>query len=362
MTANQDPHHIRLAVGIEIDPGCTGKRMLDKPGCEQLAEALASDLARVTPKASEGLLVVGGCLFEPADLLRPGLPAWQALIDLSAPVMREHGLAGQLLAIGAHQGRLPDARLRPPERAPGGQFLVLPLLLRLPPAATDPIAQALEQDLFERGGVHPPARACLAEATGWSSAHAQLLTANDLIALQHVQMDTAGLGGFWPVVEHILVDPDQDERFELPGALIAHWQAEAGQLLVEFLSFDQHGGTADDYALWVRAFRSLGALIDSHGVKRQIQSSLVHDERLDCLVEQRGRCDHASGLTEQFHPDCGLVAWTLVDDGHQLNLYPLVDRAIGRVNDDMAARKLPRHRSRDGICYDPETKQLLPVA
>ncbi|TVQ34295.1 MAG: hypothetical protein EA370_10900 [Wenzhouxiangella sp.] len=358
---NQDSHHIRLAVGIEVEPGGTGRRVLEKTQCEALAAELAADLARVVPSAGNGLLAVAGSLLEPAELLRPGLPAWQALEGLTRPVVRDHGLAGQLLAIGAYQGRLPDARLRPSDQNPEGQFLVMPLLLVCEAASAEAIEQALEDNLFERGAVHPPARARLSDATGWANAHAQLLTANDLIALQHVQMDTAGLGAFWPVVEHVLVEPDRDQDFTLPGELNARWQAGEQELMISFSSFDQHAGSPDDYALWVRAFRSLLALIGTHAIKRRIESSLVHDERLDCLVEARGRCEQGNGLTEQVHPDCGLIAWTLVDDRHQLNLYPLSGDAMARVRDDMARRELPRSRPDDGICYDPDTNKLLPA-
>ncbi len=355
-------HHIRLAVGIEVNPSESGHRVLEKAHCEQMAANLAADLARIEPAVSQGLLVVGGTLLEPAEALQPGLSSWQALIDLSAPVMRQHGVAGNLLAIGAFQGKLPDARLRPPDRKPDGSFLIMPILLALPLETAQAIVDSLEDKLFEQGGVHPPARACLTQATGWTSAHAQLLTATDLIALQHVQMDTAGLGAFWPVVEHALTDEGSNRDFELPGGLTARWQADSQTVIIHFASFEQHGGNPDAYALWTRAFRSLSALADNHGVRRDIESSLVHDQRLHCLIEACGPCSHRDSLTEHLHNDCGLVAWTLVDDGHQVNLYPLNGQAIASVRDDLAMRSLPRKRSDQGICYDPSTNKLLPAA
>lgn len=361
MTASEDIHHIRLAVGIEVDGSGQGTRTLDKSDCEQLAADLAEDLARIEPSASQGLLVVGGALFEPGEALRLGLPAWEALCDLSQPIAREHGLSGKLLAIGAHQGRLPDARLRPTTEPPQGQFLVLPLLLALPDHLAQYISQSLEDKLFDQGGVHPPGRARLAEASGWPNSHAQLLTANDLIALQHVQMDSAGLGAFWPVVEHVLIDPAEHRDFSLPGDLQAAWRAADQALIIRFVSFDQLGGSSDDYALWVRAFRSLGALAESHGISYKTDSNLVLDPSLDCLMEACGPCDHEAGLTEHIHADCGLVAWTLVDDGHQANLFPLSGQAIARVQQELGQRKLPRKRSNQGICYDPKTCKLLPA-
>lgn len=358
---NQALHHIRLAAGFETESAPTQRRFLDRNECEQLTTALAADLARVIDNIDQCLLVAGGSLLEPGELLQPGLPAWQALQDLARPALRDPAGGGQILAIGAHGGRLPDRRLQPPEGPAEGQFMALPMLLACPANMAPALESSLEATLFERGSVHPPARALLATACGLKTVHGQLLTANDLIALQHVQMDTAGLGAFWAVIEHALTAGAEECEFPLPGQLQARWRAGASTLEIDFVSFDKHPGSPAEYALWVRAFRSLITLADSHGLPRQINSELVHDSDLDCLVESRGRCGQTSGLTEHVHPDCGLIAWTRVEDSHQFNLYPLSGRSLQLVADDTAARRLPRHRDPAGICYDADTHQLRPA-
>lgn len=319
---NSALHHIRLLAGFEVQAGQPGQRLLDRPSCERLANALAEDLARVEPGVSSAMLVVGGCLLEPNEMLQPGWPAWQALGDLARSVIREHGSSGQILAIGSHQGRPADARLSPPPQAPAGQFLAVPMLL-ISDEPLDKLRRTMEEKLFETGGVHPPARALLSDAIGLDTVHGQLLTLTDLVALQHVQMDTAGLGGFWPVIEHILLDADQSTAFELPAGLTADWNAEDPGITIRFVSLDQIDGNGDDYALWLRAFRSLCALLDAHGISWQPDSGLDLEQDGNILSESAGSSDRQDSLTEHSHPDCGLVAWTLIENGQQRNLYPL---------------------------------------
>jgi hypothetical protein len=333
---------------------------LARTECERLADALAADLARLVPEAESALLIVAGTLLEPGEILRPGFPAWQALEAAARTVPPDPGCAGRVLAIGAHGGRLPDPRLQPSDSAPGGQFLAVPLLLIAEPEDADELRVKFEHGLFESGGVHPPARAVLTEAAGVDSTHAQLLTLADLVALQHVQMDTAGMGAFWPVAEHALLDPETDRHFELPGGLTVDWQGERGN--VHFQSFDEFGDEPDAYALWVRAFRSLCALLELHGITWQARSGLTFDERLNCLVESVGPVDSSECLTVHQHPDCGLLAWTVVEDGRQVNLYPLNGEAFGRMRDELSQRGLPIGNNPNGVCYDSDTRTLSPAS
>lgn len=350
---NQALHHIRLLAGFEIQPGSSAQRLLDRESCEKLAADLATDLARVEPAARQAMLVVGGCLLEPAELLRPGWPAWEALSELARPVIREHSASGQLLAIGAHAGGLPDARLRPPPRPPAGQFLAVPILL-ISEDDLDDMRSSLEEKLFETGGIHPPAKATLAGAVALQVVHGQLLTLADLIALEHVQMDTAGLGGFWPVVEHVLLAAEDAARFDLPARLDAAWHPETATVSMNFLSLDQMAVAADDYALWVRAFRSLSALLDTYGIARQVTSDLALDASGGFVTEPAGPSDSAEGLTEHSHPDCGLIAWTRVQNGRQQNLYPLSSLSMQA----LATRFKQLGLSAQRVMLEPDTTHL----
>ncbi len=353
-----DVHDIRLAAGFEVPIGSAAARTLSRQQAEQLAAALAADLARTVPGVDQAMLVVAGSLFEPAELLRPGLPAWAALTDLATPIVHEQGLAPRLLAIGSHDGRLPDRRLAPSEEPVQGQFLVLPLLMVSEADNGPALETALERELFERGSIDPPARALLHQALGLESVHGQLLTATDLLALQHVQMDAAGLGGFWPVIEHAVLAADETAEFELAAGLQTRWAADDQRLTVEFLPFDTFAGTPAAYLLWLRALRTLTALADAHGLAWR---PIVAD---DCEVDATGRlvthsagpCRAADGVTEHLDPDAGLIAWSVVAEGRLTHLYPLDSATARRQHDLMHERDPDLHRpGRMLVCPDSQT-------
>jgi hypothetical protein len=355
---NQPLHHIRLVAAFEIQPGTPGARSLTLADCEQLATALAADLARTESSVDKAMLVVGGSLLEPSALLSPGFLPWAALADLAQPAIREHGSNGRILAIGTHDGQLPDARLRADKQPPGGKFLAVPLLLVVPEGASASLRARLEEKLFETSGISPPARAVLAESTGFDTIHGQLMTLADLVALQHIQMDTAGMGAFWPVVEHVLVSGDEAVKFSLPARLEASWDPGPAIVMIRFFSFDQYADSPGEYALWVRAFRSLSALLDSHGIAWRADSSLEYDARHECLVERAGPVAKPDSLTEQKQPECGLIAWTLIENGYQVNLYPLSSLALGLLKKDLDARAIALTDNVGGICYDETSLEL----
>jgi hypothetical protein len=346
-------HHIRLVAGFEVKPGPTGHRQIERDQCEALAAALAQDLARIAPDASQAMLVVGGSLLAPNELLRPGWPPWEALGDLARPVIRERGAGSQVLAIGAHKERLPDARLAGFNQSAGGQFLAIPMLL-ISDQDLDELRRDLEEKLFETGGVHPPARAALAQASALEIVHGQLLTLADLIALQHVQMDAAGLGGFWPVVEQLLLEPHQNARFDLPAGLAAAWSADPARVEIEFLSLDEFDGQGDDYALWLRALRSLCALLDAHRVSWHVRSQLKRADDGQYLIEVLESAAGPDRLSQIQHPDCGLVAWSKVEDGRQSNYYPLSSQGMRA----LATRFAESGQSAEPVILIPTTTSL----
>ncbi|QOC21927.1 hypothetical protein IC757_12940 [Wenzhouxiangella sp. AB-CW3] len=354
---NQALHHIRLAAGLEIqsDPASV-KRVLAREPASELAAHLARDLARVVPEVEQTMLVAGGALFEPTELLQPGLPAWTALEELAGNLLRQSGFQPQVLAIGAHEGRLPHRDLQPGADAPLGQFLVIPLVLLGPTDQATSIEQRLEASLFETGAVHPPGRALLQTQLGLDTVHGQLLTANDLIALQHVQLDGAGLGGFWPVIEHALMAPDQPRTFELPGALSANWNAHAKRLDVQFLGHDQALARQLDPVLWTRAFRTMIALLDAHAVDWQAigENPLTFDSARQMMIEAAGSASHADGLTVHHHPQLGLLAWTVVEDGNMHHLHPLRPSAAEAIEQELSTR----HGQRAVHCRSPQTDPM----
>ncbi len=361
---NQTLHHIRLAVGLEIESGAQPTRTLNRDQASELAGHLATDLARVLPSADQTLLTVGAGLFEPNELLRPGLPAWPALEELVDNLSRQSGFRPQVVAFGARAGRMPHMALQPPDSPPLGQFIVLPLLLTCPAELAETIESTLENELFETGSIDPPARALLQASAGIASVHGQLLTANDLIALQHVQLDSAGLGGFWPVIEQLLLADTTNHDFDLPAGLEAHWQSGKKRIDVQFVGHDQAAGSDIDYVLWTRAFRTLAAMLDAHGVAWQAQARepVTFDRAQQMMIETAGETGHPDGLTVHRHPDLGLVAWTVVEDGRMMHLYPLRPEAAGPIERDLTARRSEPVVRCTHINTDPITGKLAPAS
>lgn len=358
-----DFYDIRLLAGFELAPDSVSERMLGREQAARLAEALAEDLARAVPGVEQSVLVAAGSLLEPAEMLRPGLPVWAAMADLAAPLVREQGTAARILAVGAHDGRLPDRRLAAPQVPPQGRFVGIPLLLALDPEAGPALEQRLEAELFDRGSVAPPARALLQQFSGAESVHGQLLTVNDLLALQHVQMDAAGLSGFWPVVEQVLLRSDADMDFSLPAGLSARWVSAAQRLDVRFVVFDRCQQPPDEYPLWQRAFRTLTGLADAHGLDWQVSfdPDLVLDRQQQALTQDAGLTGVEDGLTEQSDPAVGLIAWTIAENGRLRHVYPLTQAAVAALGSEFKSRHSGRARRAHGICHAGDPPRLQPA-
>ncbi|TVS12003.1 MAG: hypothetical protein EA419_06295 [Wenzhouxiangella sp.] len=355
-------HDIRLLAGFEIQPGSVRDRTLTRDQASELAGTLAADLARAVPSVDGAIFAAAGTLMEPAELLRPGLPAWSALADLTAPMLRDSGGAARVIAIGSHHARMPDQRLAAPDQPPRGQFLTVPLMLRARPDDGPDLEARLENELFERGSVDPPARALLERFTGLQSVHGQLLTLSDLMALQHVQLDAAGLSAFWPVIEQALIAPDQDATFDLPAGLHAQWSGRDQTLDIAFLVFDRFPDSPDTYPLWQRAFRTLTLLASEHGLawRPQSEPGLTLDEHHRLLIHSVGPTELENSLTEQVDPDAGLIAWTVVEDGLLRHLYPL-DADAARQQRSSLLHRFERIRQPGRLYYSGEPACLQPM-
>lgn len=358
---NQDLHHIRLLAGLETYPGWGRQRVLERDDAERLAEYLAADLQRLITGVDQTLLVCAATLLEPHELLRPGFPVWQAMEKAARDRTRQHGFSPSLLSVGAHEARMPDPALQPPTQPIQGQFVAVPISLVCLPEHSAALKQQLEGELFERAGLNPPARALLSEKIGLDSIHAHLLTLADLIAIQHVQLDGAGLGGFWPLVEEALTAGAKAEAFELPAGLTASWSPRDQQMELPFHSPDSFDGTTEDYVLWLRAFRVATALLDHHGMRWKAlpDPALSHHREWQSLVEEAGTASLPDGVTLHMDAQMGLVALTLVEAGRMQHVFPLHPQAAEKVMAAAEARGLPRQgEGKEGIHVHPQSGRL----
>ena len=385
---HQPTHHIRILAGFEIVPTQDHRRTLERGHAQSMAEALAADLAKQLPDDGETVLVVGGVILEPDALLQPTFPVYKALEQLAKPLIRDQGLSSSVMAIGSHSSQMPDDRLQPTRHALLGQMVVIPMVVITDEATGPLIERELEAKLFESGSINPPARAALAEYAGLDSVHGQLLTVNDLMALQRVQLDAAGLSGFWDVLETVLIAGDEDHTFDLPGGVTGHWRNQQTRLIIDFLTFDHWARAeadntsasghdpshdlAEGYGLWVRGYRTLLALIDSHNIpwSLSVPDTAVLDERHHSVIEPAHRADgdahhpptQGPHLTEHVDPTLGLLAWTLIEEGRSHHLYPTTPEAIEPMRGDFEKRHIQHIDRSNGLCYNEATRTLQSLA
>lgn len=196
-------------VAVECEsPGVPPVVTLDRGTTSILADALAHDLARHAPAICSLDFVFVGALFDQAQLLRPGWPLHAALAEALDRLPRNPGDA-HVVALGAHEGRMPASGLEPDTSLLGSPMLVMPWLLSGPPGPLGEVASRLERELLEQGLIGAELALALGEAFGIKTAHARHMTTLDLCALACAQYEHVGLGELWQMMETALLEPDR---------------------------------------------------------------------------------------------------------------------------------------------------------
>lgn len=326
----ESPNPIRLVAGIELRPPSPQARfVLEREHAERVGGAIADDLARCVPAVTGAHLVTGPALLEPGQVLSPDHSPWDAMGTVAGQGREP---SPGLTTLGAAGGRLSHDALGPFRAEPDGLFVCLPMLVFAARAERDALDTALERELFDRGGLHPPSLAALAETTGLEPVHGQLMTLTDLAALVKMQLAGAGLDPFWPPVEHALLAPGEPASLDLPAGLQAEWSAEdrGWELALRSLADPPD----DDDALWLRAFRQTTVLLETHLIPWRAtvgdpDATLDPDNRWVRL--DRGPDDGPERVEPVDHPDVGLVGFEAVAAGRRTLALPLVAESIAEL-------------------------------
>ena len=268
-------HRFDAALALEVAAGdAETPRLLDHTGAGVLAAHLAGDLARVHPPVADLTLVTVGAHYDPTELLRPGWPLHAELAQLAARAPRAPGAAGQVVAFGAHDSRLPgvlpvDATLA------GGALRRVPLVLTGDPVTLTDASTALEASLLDTGMASAATALFAQQAFGLRVEHARLLSLHDLAAMTALQYRHAGLDALWPLIETALLDPAREAWLDAPPEPLACWRdGEARIALFDAHAWRQHYAEDTlDQAMLERRFarfemrqRQFAAVFEAHAL------------------------------------------------------------------------------------------------
>lgn len=216
---------VRGALALERAPADAPLALaLDQRQAGELATLVARDLAGFVAGAGDLDLCLVAAHYDPAELLRPGWPLHEELVQLSARAPGRAG--GRVIAFGSHQGTLPGALTPAPGLAEGPLRLV-PFVLTGAAADVAAVAEALERDLLEAGMAGAGTALMAQDAFGLQVEHARYLTVHDLCAMTAMQYEHAGLAALWPILETALLAPHREAWLDtLPEPLLRYVDGE----------------------------------------------------------------------------------------------------------------------------------------
>lgn len=348
---------------------------LSRDAAEVLAAAIAADLRRILGDVvRDAGLILPAALYDLTELLQPGLPRVEALLDVYRSSLRGGPFEAHLLALGSAGGRFPIAELMP-ARAPGsGPLLAVPFALVAPGPALDAVRERLESDLLEKGRASLDTDRVVRGQFGIEPVNLTYATFHDLGALLRVQLAHAGFEPLWQIVETALYRPDEPLQVTLPSG--NRFLALFGRVWTPALGFDawvdRHHPDAeaqaaiDGYAAWQKAQRQYMAGLGAHGLEvipaeprpgvyaADVESALSVAQQaslpdpLRFTVTVSGTADVTSAsavvLTEQAAADIGPFAYTVLVQGAGGELaflgheYPLAPGALAAIREEWEGR------------------------
>lgn len=363
-----------LTVELELQRVAAGARPpapLTPTQAEHLAQAVASDLRRILGEdLQEYGLILAGAFYDLTELLQPGLPFIETLLELYRGSLPQGRFQPQVVAIGSQNEEFPVRRIAPARRPGSGPLLAVPLVFVGAADAIDRLETRLEEVLLEAGRAELPTEMRLREDAGLQPVNLSYVTVNDLCALLKIQLEQNQLDGLWQLLESALYRPGEKTRVSLPSGNLFYLQG--NEAYTPFYTFDQwaavHGGGAEAaqrYGDWVKLQRQYMAGLGAHGVRvlltagdaeftslcansglERARQRVLPDQELLRENAAEGALSGASiiVLTEQATAELGPVAYTVLVQaaaGGVLQLsneYPLRPEAIHRIRDHWAAQ------------------------
>lgn len=307
---------------------------LDKTRATALGDQIASELGKVLRLGPQTSLVVAAACYPTEAILTPDFVVHNNLIKYASVVFQGEQQQHRVLAIGAHQGTMPDGLQPPTASAP---LMHIPFVLI---TNEDAVQRRFEDTLVDKGMVSPPTYQLLSDFFQSDIVHANYMSHLDLIAMMHNHYDQVGMHHLWQVIEKALLaheaklDLQQNQQaFYLRGQSV-------------FMPFyprpdflQSHPDKSElDYIHWLMAQRLAAEVFQSHGLHslfflcdepqhtpdeeifqtRRINASFYHHEQ----AIDKSPTQHE--LVDYIHPNAGYV-WTVLTqtNGIQHWFYPL---------------------------------------
>ena len=357
-------------LALECSTGTTPARLvLDRDEADTLAGRIASDLAGLLPDLAGTRLAVAGALFDAAQLLRPGFPAYTTLDELAARLPRERG---GIVAFGAREGRMPVQPLTPDPALSGSPMLYLPWILQADATRGPALAEAMETELIGRGEADAHTADFLMRLLDMRLEHARYLTRQDLLAMTCVQYEHAGLAPLWSMLEAALLTPQAEESGVSARGLPLRYAQ--GRLHVDSplarLHDMPHASAADaahTLAGWVFELRQYAAVLAAHQLPLRIGEDPGDREGL--YLEPLAQADPglpAPVLHTHPAPGLGIIAISVAQaDGPRTRVLAHALVLAGRLDEHLAwlagiYGADPTPRKLDGLGLDDASMLAVP--
>ncbi len=275
--SNSNPDMNALGVlALELAGGQQPRKAaLSSDQAGELAALVGRDLAKLVPQVSGLDLVFAAAHFDPAEVLRPGLPIHRRLEELQARAPgRNQG--PRLLAFGADASGEVPLPLQADTGLVGGGLRVVPFVLTGTDTGLLQEARDALEEVLLANGMAQPDTALLAQ-TGFAAQieHARYFTFNDLAAMMAMQYDNQGLADLWPLLETAMFAPGQEQWLEAPPEpLLRYVGGEVRMALFDPAGWCAHYGherNACDrlqrvYEQYLMRQRQMAAVLEAHGI------------------------------------------------------------------------------------------------
>lgn len=276
-----DPSAFRGVIALELRDGQQPTQAaLGADAAGALAMQLGRDLAALVAPVGDCDLALFAAHFDPAELLRPGWPVHQRVVELlqRAPAHTGRGeeRPARIIGFGADAAGAVPLPLRCDPALTGGGLRVLPFVLRGEAAAA--AGAALEDVLLDRGMAAADTALALQEGLGARIEHARYLSLHDLLAMTAMQYANVGLQPLWPLLETALLLPDSDVWLDAPPEPLA--RLTSGEVRLALLDpcawRARYAPVETDEARLERGFamfqarqRQFVAVLQAHGIETQ---------------------------------------------------------------------------------------------